>query len=151
MSNITETLSEEPTLDPIAISESETPKTNNPAQWKADWLLSKFHSSKWILKKEGSYKEPDTGEWKNTQNIYWNCSLPNKNKLNDKIYERHLVTVKKIVFLARQGPLLSGNGGSEKALSGKGSTTCIDIRVKFTWVQRDRSCGNTVYVQNQGL
>ncbi|MCG8313237.1 MAG: hypothetical protein MI976_08480 [Pseudomonadales bacterium] len=112
MSNITETLSEEPTLDPIAISESETPKTNNPAQWKADWLLSKFHSSKWILKKEGSYKEPDTGEWKNTQNIYWNCSLPNKNKLNDKIYERHLVTVKKIVFLARQGPLLSGNGGT---------------------------------------
>ena len=86
--------------------------------WLSDWLLSDFYSEIWVLKTFASYRDKKTRKWKKTLPIYWDVTLPNGNKLTDKIYTSILYTIRKMVFLSRQGYTFSPN-----AKTGRPETT----------------------------
>ncbi|WP_370978963.1 hypothetical protein [Agaribacterium sp. ZY112] len=115
MKDYTEAILKKTESESTAIDEFTIPNLSIDKSWQADWLLSDFRSPSWKLKKHGSYFNLDSEKWEKVIQIYWNIKLPNGKKLTDKIYKQLLITIQKMVFLARQGyAFLSGEGGEHK-------------------------------------
>lgn len=103
MNNFEDTLEKHTEVIQKAINELLIPDLESAHTWKSDWLINDLESPIWLLKKNRSFFNDDSGNWEKTIPIYWNTTLPNGKKLTDKTYRSLLQTMRKIVFLARQG------------------------------------------------
>lgn len=104
------------------------------SSWKADWLLNEFASNRWEVKTADSVKLK-SGKWSNTAKIYFTDTLPNGQKLSDDSYKDIRETLKKILYLSRQGYLLGVEvRGGETTRSKQLQSLCNSLKMVIKWM-----------------